>query len=326
MALTTKESSITTVGGPIPSSSLGFCHSHEHLFIADGQPSKVNSALRLDDFDKTVEELILYKKVGSVSIVDAQPIGCGRIATYQVEASKKTGINIIASTGFHKLIFYPYGHWIHSISQDALTEIFISELSLGMYTNADCELPSKRISALPGIIKTASDVDGVVETYKKLFAAAAEASVNTGTPILSHTEMGKGAFEQIQAFTDHGVPVDSIIICHLDRTLIDISYHLEVAQTGVYMEYDTIGRFKYHSDEDEAKFILKMVSHGFENNILIGLDTTRERMKSYGGKIGLDYIQSTFIPLLKRYGLKSEVIKKIVIDNPARAFSNYRKV
>lgn len=318
-----KTNSIVTVQGTIQRTDMGYCHSHEHLFLADGQSAKVHATLRLDDFDKTVEELMLYKEVGGVSIVDAQPVGCGRMADLQLEASRKTGINVIASTGFHKLIFYPEGHWVQTSSEDRLTDIFISELTLGMFINSDNEFPSQRVPALAGVIKTASDVNGVNDEYKKLFTAAAKASIATGTPIMSHTEMGKGALGQIKIFTDHGVPADSIIICHLDRTVEDVSYHLEVAKTGVYLEFDTIGRFKYHSDEDEAEFIVKMVSAGYEDRILIGLDTTRERMKSYGGSLGLDYIKTSFIPLLKSYGLTDGIINKFVVDNPAKAFSKF---
>ena len=79
-----KYNSIVTVKGSIPSSSLGYCQSHEHIFIANGQSAKIHSALRLDDYDKTVEELLLYKDAGVMSIVDAQPVGCGRIASSQL--------------------------------------------------------------------------------------------------------------------------------------------------------------------------------------------------------------------------------------------------
>jgi len=320
-----KSNLIVTVQGSISSTSLGFCHSHEHLFLAAGQSSKINPALRIDDFHKTVKELSMFKNAGGMSIVDAQPVGCGRMAEYLLEASIKAGVHIISSTGFHKLIFYPENHWIHSVSEDELTEVFINELTTGMYINADNNFPSQRIPALAGVIKTASDINGVDTNYKKLFNAAARASIKTGTPIISHTEMGKGAMEQIQLFREYGVPADSIIICHLDRNVKDICYHLHVAKTGVYMEFDTIGRFKYHSDEDEAEFLLKMVDNGYEDRILIGLDTTRERMINYGGSIGLAYIKNNFIPLLKRYGLTEEIIKKFVIDNPAKAFSKYKK-
>jgi phosphotriesterase-related protein len=290
------------------------------LFIADGRSAELVPSLRLDDFDSTCAELELYKRHGGVSIADAQPVGCGRMADMQLKASEKTGVNILASTGFHKLVFYPDGHWLKTIDSDELAELFIDEINNGMYIDCDISKPSRRVSARAGIMKTASDLEGPAGDYERIFSAAAEASVQTGAPILSHTEMGKGALEQIRLFTDHKVPTESIIICHLDRVLTDMSYLMEVASTGVYLELDTIGRYKYHSDEDEARFISKLVENGYEDRILLGLDTTRERMKSYGGPIGLDYMFEIFFPLLESYGIGRGFISKFTISNPAKAF------
>ncbi len=315
------ENLIMTVKYCIHNIDLGFCHSHEHLFIEEGQSSKMVPSLKLDDFDKTVKELSLYKDNGGTSIVDAQPVGCGRMADYLYRASVVTNVNIIASTGFHKLVFYPQNHWVHAMNDQQLTDIFISEIGDGMFIGCDTEYPSVRIPAKAGVIKTASDVKGITDEYIKLFSSAAEASNNTGVPIMSHTEMGKAALEQIEFYNNKGVNAASIILCHIDRNLKDYAYLLEIAQTGVYLELDTIGRFKYHSDEDEAGFILKLVEHGHENQILLGLDTTSERMKNYGADLGLDYIKNVFIPLLKSYGLKEQTIDKFTIHNPAKAFT-----
>lgn len=312
---------IRTVTGDITPERLGYCQSHEHLFISDGQSAKLVPSLRLDDFDATCSELELYKRRGGVSIADAQPVGCGRMADLQLKASDKTGINILASTGFHKLVFYPDSHWLRTIDGDELTELYIDEINNGMFIDCDASKPERRISARAGIIKTASDLEGPTGDYERLFSAAAEASVQTGVPILSHTEMGKGALEQIRLFMDHRVPAESIIICHLDRVLTDTDYLMEVASTGVYLELDTIGRYKYHSDDDEIRFISKLLENGYEDRILIGLDTTRERMKSYGGSIGLDYMFEVFFPLLKSYGIGEEFIGKFTISNPANAFT-----
>jgi predicted metal-dependent phosphotriesterase family hydrolase len=312
---------IRTVTGDIKPEQLGYCQSHEHLFIADGQSAKLVPSLRLDDFDATCAELELYKKHGGVSIADAQPVGCGRMADMQLRASEKTGVNILASTGFHKLIFYPDDHWLKTIDGNELAELFIDEITNSMYMDCDSSRPFHRVNARAGIIKTASDLEGPVGEYEKFFSAAAYASAQTGAPILSHTEMGKGALEQIRLFTDHNVPEESIIICHLDRVLTDMGYLMEAASTGVYLELDTIGRYKYHSDEDEAAFISKLVENGYEDRILLGLDTTRERMKSYGGTLGLDYMFDTFFPLLNSYGISNELIHKFTVTNPAKAFA-----
>jgi phosphotriesterase-related protein len=311
---------IQTVTGRIRPDQLGYCQSHEHLFIADGRSAKLVPSLRLDDFDATCSELELYKSIGGKSIVDAQPAGCGRMADLQSKASIKTGVNIIASTGFHKLVFYPEDHWIRNMDEDSLAALFIDELEYGMFIDCDASKPVRRIGSKAGVIKTASDSEGPSGDYRRLFSAAAEASVRSGVPILSHTEMGMGALEQIKLFTDHGVPASSIIICHLDRVLKDAGYLMEVASTGVFLELDTIGRFKYHSDDDEVAFIISLLENGFEDRILLGLDTTRERMKSYGGSIGLDYLHETFFPLLRSYGVNDSHIYKFTVSNPAKAF------
>jgi phosphotriesterase-related protein len=311
---------ISTVTGLIPPADLGFCQSHEHLFIADGHPAMINSALRIDSLTKTLAELNLFKRIGGRGIADAQPVGCGRMAHFLTRCSKITGVNIIASTGFHKLLFYPGNHWIFTLDEFELSNLFIREFETGMYIDGDHFLPTKQIESKPGVIKTASDREGVTSKYRKLFMAAAVAAKRTGAPILSHTEMGKGALDQIVFFLDQGLPAYSLILCHVDRDLRDFEYHREVAQTGVYLEYDTIGRSKYHSDEEEVRHIVRMVEGGYEDQILLGLDITRGRMKSYGASIGLDYLATAFIPLLRRAGLPEKIIAKMTVGNPARAF------
>lgn len=315
-----------TVTGKMTPQDLGYCQSHEHLFIADGLSARLVPSLRLDDFEATCSELELYRRCGGASIADAQPVGCGRMAELQLKASVATGIKILASTGFHKMVFYPDDHWIHEMDETKLAELFMEELQHGMYVGCDIEKPVEKIQAKAGIIKTASDVDGPTGEYEKLFQAAAEASVQTGATILSHTEMGIGALDQIRILTDHKVAVESIVLCHLDRVLTNTDTLLEVASTGVYLELDTIGRYKYHSDEDEVEFIIKLIEKGFEDKILLGLDTTRERMKSYGGSLGLDYLFESFFPLLRSYGVNDPLIEKFMIGNPAKAFTIKPKI
>ena len=49
--------------GLIPAEELGFCHGHEHLFIADGFASQVDPALRLNSYEHTLAELELFNQV-----------------------------------------------------------------------------------------------------------------------------------------------------------------------------------------------------------------------------------------------------------------------
>jgi predicted metal-dependent phosphotriesterase family hydrolase len=312
---------VMTVKGFLKNDKIGFCQSHEHLFLSKGRPWELNRDLLLDDPLKTAAELELYKKAGGATVVDCQPVGCGRMAEELRTVSELTGVNIIASTGFHKLVFYHSGHWIRSLGESGLEALFTEEISEGMYTDGDNEYPNRRTGIRPGVIKTAADSDGLTAEYRSLFRAAAAASLKTGVPIICHTEMGAYALEIADFLLSLGLAPQSVILCHLDRHAGDFGQKLEVAKTGVFLELDTIGRFKYHSDEDEVELIEALTKGGFENQILLGLDTTRVRMKSYGGGMGLDYIITSFLPRMRQAGFSETVLNKFMFGNPKRAFT-----
>jgi len=312
---------VMAVNGLISVEKLGHCQCHEHIFIEKGKSFDMNPALCIDDYKMTVDELNNYKEMGGSTLVDAQPVGCGRMTEYLIKASKETGVNIIASTGFHKLQYYPRNHWIYNIEQSKFTELLLNEIVIGMYIKNIEPFNGMRTSAKAGIIKIAIESGNFSSIYKKILLSAADAANQTGITIMCHTDKGRGALEVIKLLMANGVSPESIIICHLDRRSDNFKFHQKVAETGVYLDYDTIGRFKYHSDEEEIKLISKMIDRGYEDKLLISLDTTRERLKSYGSNIGLDYILAKFIPALKKYGINNDIINKITRKNPAEALT-----
>jgi phosphotriesterase-related protein len=275
----------------------------------------------LDDYDKTVQELRSYRQAGGCSLVDAQPVGCGRIAQWLERASRDSGVAVIAVTGFHRPFMYPADHWIHTASAEKLSALFVRELLEGMFLDGDDAWPERTGSARAGVIKAAAGPEGISGRWETLFEAAAEASSRTGAPILCHTEGGKGGLEILRFFTDRGIAPDRLILCHLDRIPDNAGPMAEVAAAGAWLELDTIGRFKYHSDESEMDMIRYLHDHGLGGRILLGLDTTRTRMRSYGGGIGLDYIHASFFPLLRQNGFQEPQLRLMIAGNPAKALA-----
>jgi len=309
----------------MPGEELGHFQAHEHLVVRPVLPGGGNAELTVDDFDLSLKELDLYRQAGGGSLCDAQPGGCGRDAGWLAGLSRRSGINIIASTGFHKLEYYPPGHWIEDRGEDELAGLFQREVTQGMEEVGDGldsgngpDPGGGQVRA--GVIKAALDRDGLKGPYPRLLAAAARASVTSGAPILCHTERGAGALELVRFMDGLGVKRERLILCHLDRRADNPGFHQEVAATGVYLEYDTIGRPKYHDDQEEIRLISEMVETGFEDRLLLGLDTTRARLKAYGGRIGLDYLLTVFLPRLAAEGLSGSILTKLVRTNPARAF------
>jgi len=265
----------------------------------------------MDDYDKSLAEINLYKEAGGVSFVDAQPFGCGRMIENLFSASKETGVNIISCTGFHKTIFFENPDWLSSQTQDSLTDIFIKEVTDGIEIN-------DRTLAKAGVIKCAATPgeQNADATYAKLFHAAAATANQTGAPVMIHMDPGADALPIIRLFDDYDVAPNRLTFCHLDRARYDFGYHEELASFGVSLEYDTIHRLKYHDDDKELKLIEHMTERGFADKIMLSLDTTNERLKSYGAGFGLDFLLTDF-----RYSLEdrlgSAAVNQFMVTNPA---------
>ena len=313
--------SIMTVAGQAAPSSLGFTQSHEHSLLRKGQSYLVSPQLWQDEPDRSLAELKAYAAAGGKAVVDAQPVGCGRMASEMRQISEASGINIVASTGFHKLVFYPEGHWIFSASEEELARLYTRELLEGMYEDGDDARPVLETKIKAGQIKTAFDTEGLTPRYEKLFRAAAASQRKTGAPLMIHVENGTDPRPLFDLLKSEGVPENRMIFCHMDRACAKLSWHKSFAQAGCFLEYDTIGRPKYHSDKRECEIISEMIRSGFADRLLLSLDTTRSRLGAYGGDIDLCYMIRTFLPLLREAGVKEKDIRKLTVDNPAAAFA-----
>lgn len=305
--------------GEVEPGEIGFTQCHEHLLISKGKSFEINPALCIDKPDKSIQELKAYGAVGGRAIVDAQPGGCNRDAAGLAEISRKTGIHVIASTGFHKLQFYPEKHWIRTINREELERFYISELTRGMCVNIDCEWMPERIKAKAGIIKTALDVCDLKGRYGELFEAAAGAQKATGAPMMVHIEKGSAPESLAEFLQERGVDTGRVYFCHMDRACEKEESFLQILKAGITLEFDTIGRFKYHSDKEELELIKKILKWGFEEQLLFSLDTTQERLKAYNPKaVGLSYILETFLPAMRKCGIAEDQIQKISEENPKR--------
>ncbi len=314
---------IVTVLGTISKDGVGFCQCHEHIMLSKGKSFEINPVLCLDDPEKSLEEVKRYRLAGGGTVLDAQPGGCNRMAEELAYISRESGVNIIASTGFHKLVFYPEGHWIFTVSQEEMEDFLVKELTEGMYTDADRGLFIRQCGARAGFIKTALDVEGLSPIYRRLFSAAAGAAIRTNRFIMVHIEQAADPIYLLDFLMKKGVSPQNLMFCHMDRACKDLEVLKQVLKAGVYLEFDTIGRFKYHSDEYEIQLLQELIAAGYENQLLFSLDTTRARFKAYDASaVGLDYILTTFVPKLRRAGIKEETIRKISEENCVRFLTN----
>ena len=313
---------IVTVTGEIAPEQLGFCQFHEHLLISGGKSREINDALFMDDWETSAKEAAVFRKAGGCTVIDAQPGGCNRMAGGLAEISKRTGVQILCSTGFHKMIFYPEGHWIFRETGSQIADFFLKELTEGVDNHCDTEISGETAEQKAGLIKCALNTENLTPQYKKLFRAAAEAAGKADRILMIHIEQGSDPLQLLDFLQAEGMLPEKLVFCHLDRAVPDLQVHRKVLESGAYLEFDTIGRFKYHSDGEEIRIFRQHIADGFGKQLLFSLDTTRARLAAYGPtEIGLDYILRVFLNTMQEAGITKEQIYDISVQNPVRALT-----
>lgn len=303
---------IQTVNGKISAEEMGVTYSHDHiLFIPPSPFSENDPTLRLDDIDKSLHEMEIFKHAGGGCVIEMSTVETGRSPEGLLKISRATGVHIVAATGFNKSIY----------CEAVVTNKTIDEIAKNMITDLQKGMGGGKIKA--GVIKASSSKNKFSDGEAKIFKAAVLAHQGTGATISTHTEAGTMALEQIKIFKDAGVQPESIVIGHLDRKL-EWDYINEVANTGVFMNFDQLSKEKYYPDLLRIEFIKKLVSGGHENQIMLSGDLARmSYLPSYGFGYGpgYTYILWRFIPWMIEEGISREVIDMIMVKNPARAFT-----
>ncbi len=276
---------------------------HEHVRIDLSSEKKDDDCL-LDSYDSICTEFKELKKRGLKRIVDVSCRGMGRDYQYLDAMEKDTEIEIVIATGYYKEPFFPKE--VYNKTESELAKILIQDITKG------CE-SSQRKARLIGEIGTSKDC--FTEHEKKVFRAAAMAQKETEVPITTHTTLGTMANEQIELLKAMGVQTEKIIIGHLALSN-NLDIILRVLEGGSYVEFDTIGKKAYLSDDIRANFIYECCKRGYEKQLLLSMDITRKSHLLKNGGNGYAYLLDSFLPLLQEKGVSESQIESMLTINP----------
>jgi phosphotriesterase-related protein len=307
---------VETVLGRVDVDRLGAVDAHDHLFF----DSPALPGEGFDDPDKAIEEVGEAAASGIGTIVDMTPIGLGRRPDLLRRVAETTGVHVIAASGFHRDAHYPAGHWVHEASVETLTERILADLRDGMHPSDGNDPAATRDQARAGAIKGGASYHHATASERRRLEAIANAARETGVAALIHTENGTFGHEIVDLLDGWGLPPDRVLLAHLDRNP-DPDLHVEIASRGVTLEYDTVGRTKYHPDSTVLGLIEAVANAGHLDRLALGIDTARPGMlRAYGGGPGLRYLMDRFVPRI-RQRLGDDAVHRILVANPARVFA-----
>lgn len=309
-------SRVNTVLGAIPAEELGFVAIHEH--IGYGMPgSELDTTwwkTPEQRYEDTVPKLRAFHEHGGGTFVDATGICNGRDVDYYRSLSEKTGVHIVASTGFvggdTALPFFAQA------SVGYLAEQFVHEITVGIGGTG----------GKAGVIKVGVSRGGrMTDLDKRIYRAAARASIATGVPILTHLAID--AENAIAIFAEEGLDLDRVLFGHVDDGVnADKTRDVWIAEQGGRIGFDTFGYetelpdppFWARPRKERLDHFLRFIRQGHLSKVLASADANCSPLGWPGVKgHTVNYLFEDLLPDLRAAGVDEETITTIFVGNPA---------
>ena len=309
-------SRVNTVLGPVSAAELGLVAFHEH--IGYGMPgSELDSTWWKSPeqkYEETVPKLRRFHELGGGTFVDATGICNGRDVDYYKSLSAKTGVHIVACTGFVGGDT-ALAHFAKA-SVEYLADQFIHEITVGIGNSG----------SKAGIIKVGVSRGGrMTELDKRIYRAAARAAKQTGVPIMTHLAID--AEPAVEIFSDEGLPLDRVVFGHVDDGVnADKTNDTWIAAQGGRIGFDTFGYetelpdppFWARPRKERLDHFLRFIGAGNLDTVLASADANCSPLGWPGVKgHTVNYIFDDLIPDLKAAGVDDATISTIFVDNPA---------
>jgi phosphotriesterase-related protein len=312
-----------TVNGPV--ADLGATLMHEHVFglspeilwnwpdIPEGWELETRAR-------EAAAKLDAVKAAGIDTIVDLTVVGLGRYVPAVQRVAELTSVNIVAATGLYTYdALPPYfgnrGPGSLFGGPDRLAEFFVRDLTEGI----------GRTGVKAAMLKCASDHLGMTKGCERVFRAVAEAHLETGAPITTHSHSpSRGGLGQQKLLASLGVDLGRVVIGHAGDST-DLAYLEELVANGSYLGMDRFGIETISPFEDRVAVVAAMCERGHAGRMVLSHDSycfndrfdqdvVAERHPDYH----LLHISRDVLPALRRAGVTEEQIRLMLVDNPRR--------
>lgn len=308
---------VNTVLGPVDAASLGFTLMHEHLITASpGLLRNYPELLGANLMERVVDDLKKAKEGGIDTIVDASTLDLGRSVELLAEASLRSGVNIIACTGWWLDIPRSFA----GVSAPQLADVFTREIEQG--------ISGTNIKA--GILKSASDMAGVTPETEIILRAVARAHSKTGVPIMLHSySPGQVGRQQLAVLKEEGVDLRRVKMDHSNDTT-DVEYLIWLLEQGCYLGLDRYpGRNT--SPLARTKTMKALIGAGYINRLCPSHDRAIVRVTAANPAIteeerlrrnphGYLYLKKVVFPQLREMGVSEAALNSLCVAGPQNFF------
>ncbi|MEU0696559.1 phosphotriesterase [Streptomyces niveus] len=300
---------LRTVTGTLPVSAVrGPALAHEHLVLDLDRAGDGGAVLHADPHGPAVTKELaeLREEYGLGLVVELTCRGMGRGPHALARISEESGVPVVAATGWYYEPFHPAE--LDGADVGELTATLVREIHDGFGDTG----------IRPGVLgEIGSHGDVPSEPETRVLLASAHAAVATGLSVATHAQLGHGGRAQVELLTGAGLPPRRISVGHQD--LLDApAVHRELAASGAYVAFDTVGKESYQSDTTRLRLLLALVEAGHADRVLLSCDISRHAyLRSEGGQ-GYGHLFRSFLPRVRAAGVDEDLIDLMTRRNPLR--------
>lgn len=163
-------------------------------------------------------------------------------------------------------------------------------------------------------------------TEQRTFRAAARVAVDTGLPVVVHTEIGTTRLhDALDVLEAGGVDPGRVTVGHLDWR-IDIAAVSGLADRGYTASFDLFGRSSLRpagsgsyadTDDQRIRAVVELVQRGYGDRLVLSHDICMRHCLSRYGGYGYAHLARTVFPRLHRV-LGGDAVRQLTRVNPLR--------
>lgn len=314
-----------SVLGPIDPDKLGVTLTHEHLFIDEVpvwlqlpeetsqrwfsrqavsletlawvrfHPYSNEDALRLDDEEMMADEALRFRDAGGNTIVDATSTGLGRDVHALKKLSLRTGINVIAGSGYY--VAKSHSADVQSKDSDDIRNEIANEIRVGIGNSG----------VRAGIIGEIGTTYPWGTNEEKVLVGAARAQKDTGAPIYVHPGHDSRHPRMILDILEkEAVDLRRVVMCHMDRRIADLNEYRSILDRGCFVEFDLFGQawhpwfLDFPNDNARVDLVKRLTDAGYADKILLSHDIDNKILLHHYGGPGYDHILVNIVPMMVR--------------------------
>ena len=341
---------VQTVLGTIDPSEMGVTITHEHLvidmtgysFTPDEATLRglwdrpytmdmVGSYQRIVWFNRDVMQLYSeedalsevrrFMLAGGGTVVDTTNWDLGRSPATLARISRATGLNIVMGCSHYVPLLRPPD--MDERTEESIYDRIVVDITVG----------AGETGIKSGVIGEVGNVHPLDDNQRKVLRASAQAHLDTGAPISIHPGgVDESPMAILEVLAKAGADLTRVIMGHLDFAVRDNAVLKSIAETGCFLEYDTVGaedsgmsymgaELRMPTDGERLSALDFLVEEGYGDRILLAQDVCFKKMHVARGGHGFAHIVESIVPRLRKRGYTQDQIDGFLVRNPADALA-----